>query len=250
MLDALGRSFVTALGVVAVICAQGNAAAQPGMGLPPPLKAKDLACIPRLGVVPDGELPRVVGSQRASSHLFGVGDTVIVDGSQGLEVGGEYFVRRLAPSYASTPGGYLQVLHTAGWVRITAVEGRTAIATVVNGCDGFLRDDFLQPAEWPQPPTPAPPGQADYTDTGTILFGEEGRSVAGSGDFVVVDRGSNNAWQLGQRVTVYREPADRTGPVTELGEAFVVEATPAWSIVQVLKARDFIYTGDGIAPQK
>jgi hypothetical protein len=62
----------------------------------------------------------------------------------GIDVGVEYFVRRLVLPGRSM-GRLETILHTAGWVRIIATNGEESVAQVVGVCDGLHPGDFLEP---------------------------------------------------------------------------------------------------------
>lgn len=219
-----------------------------------PLRPNDLACAPRLGVGMEPTPLQIVGSQQGRiQYMYSRNDTLVVNGGRanGLDVGQEYSLRRLEVAYAAGGGtGRVQFLETVGRIRIAAVEEHASIATVVDVCDSIHKGDFLQAAEPTEIPTIAPPGEPDYTSTGTILFGRNGRALAGLGEFFVIDIGTSGGLSLGQRMTLYRDTLDATGPVTELGEAVAVLVTPSWSTVQITRVRDFVYPGDRVAPHK
>ena len=158
-------------------------------------------------------------------------------------------VRRIMTPYYQAPNenGVPRLLHTAGWIRVVAVEQATAVARVVYACDGFLQDDYLEPFSLPQPTAAAPVGEADYADTGSVLFGQDGGHVVGLLQFMVIDRGSDHGIAPGQRFTVFRETLGPVGPVTEVGEAIVVLVSPEAATARLVKMRDAVYSGDFIA---
>jgi hypothetical protein len=93
-----------------------------------------LACAP---VATPGEPPmplRITGGQDSSvRHTYSPGDLVTINAGieNGIEVGQEYFVRRLQlPRFGkatrSTPGN----IHTAGWIRVWAVDDTMSLATI------------------------------------------------------------------------------------------------------------------------
>lgn len=242
-------------GVVLLAFFASAAGAQPKPLAPQwPLRPKDLACAPRLGVGLEPTPLQIVGSQQGrNQYIYSRNDTLVINGGRanGIDAGQEYFVRRLEVAYGAGGGtARLEFLQTAGRIRIAAVEEHSSIATVVDVCDSIHQGDFLQPADPIELPTIAAAGEADYGSTGTILFGRNGRALAGLGEFFVIDIGTSRGLSLGQRMTLFRDTLDATGPVTELGEAVAVLVTPSWSTVQITKVRDFVYPGDRVAPHK
>lgn len=242
--------------------------------VPPPSWAfNDLACAPAL--VParakkDAPPPpayRVTGSQdTAIRDLFGPGDTLVISGGSnaGLETGQRYFVRRhviargaLKPSPST--------IHTAGWVQILGVDTTLATATVLHACDGILLDDYLEPFTPPMIAARSMPGTTpQYDNMGHIVTGAEGLHMAGGGQVMTIDRGSNAGVLLGQRFLVFRDKRDQrvetegrskrfeevvgTSPLVEIGEVLVVAVRTDDATVQVLGSRDAVINGDLIAP--
>jgi hypothetical protein len=239
---------------------------------PPSWAFNDLACAPQLDVAKNGEpapapVLRIIGSQdTAIRDLLGPGDTLVISGgsSAGLEAGQRYYVRRRV----TTRGGLVELpatIHTAGWVQILGVDTTLATATVLQACDGFLLDDYLEPYT---PPTiaarPIPGTTPTYDNMGHIMTGVMGLQTAGPGQVMTIDRGSNKGVVVGQRFLVFRDKrdlrietvgrSDMFGamegrlPLVEIGQVLVVAVRPNDSTVQVVISKDALITGDLIAP--
>ena len=257
---ALGHTFnVTLLTVFAGASLTMPAGAQP-VGVPDPAIAVartiDIQCAPRAAwTMPEAPLSVVGSREGEAKRMFGPGDTIIIaaDVDAHLAAGDEFFVRRQFRPRVETvvPYGEMPaVLHTSGWVRIVAVDGVMAVAVIVHACDGVLRGDYLEPFSVPPPPVGAPRGEADYTEPATILFTEEGGYTAGIHNFAVIDRGRDADVVLGQRFTLFRETIAPQGPVSNLGEAFVVEVGERTSTVRIFGTRDAVYGGDRLATHR
>ena len=254
-----GSTFsVKALTLVGAAALATLAGAQ-SVGVPNPdvavARSVDIQCAPRAAwAMPDAP-SSIVGSQAGDlKRMFGSGDAVVVSAGAGAQftVGEEYYVRRqLRPRVESVvPHGDMPaVLHTAGWVRITAVEGTMAVAVVSYACDGLLRGDYLEPYAVSVAPVGTSRGEIDYSDAALILFTEEGGYTAGIHRFAVIDRGRNNI-TLGQRFTLFREILGRQGPVSNLGEAFVVDVAERTATVRIFGTRDAVYAGDRLAAHR
>ena len=218
-------------------------------------EAEELACAPRLAGGPLGPLT-LVGSQEGSRKtLLGPGDSLVIaaGADQGLAVGQQYFVRRtFIPRYSDRTDSQAPLgLKTAGWIRIKATQRLAAVATVVHACAGFQLGDHLDPFELPLVPPLGPSGEADdAAEPGTVLFGADGASIVGTTQFLVIDLGTNQGMTLGQRLTVFREGAGPTGPVTEIAEVAIVLLSPDSATARVLRIRDIVYAGDLVAVQR
>src|SRR4051794_6871444 len=151
------RTFVTAalLAAAAPLLAQTGPA--PGMThLDADVIAQ--ACAPSLVFTRPGPSLLITGGQDASTrHSFRPGDLVTINaGSEnGIEVGQEYFVRRVqAPRDGSTPRATPAPLHPAGWVRVYAVDKTMSLVTISHACDTIDVGDYLEPFALAQPPVP------------------------------------------------------------------------------------------------
>ncbi len=252
-----GSTFgVRALTLVGAAALATLAGAQ-SVGVPDPdvavARPVDIQCAPRAAwAIPEAP-STIVGSQEGDvKRMFGPGDAVVVSAGAGAHftVGEEYYVRRQhRPRVESVvPHGDMPaVLHTAGWVRITAVDGTMAVAVVSHACDGLLRGDYLEPYSASVAPVGGSRGEADYTDAALILFTEEGGYTAGIHRFAVIDRGRDANITLGQRFTLFREILGREGPVRNLGEAFAVDVAERTATVRIFGTRDAVYAGDRLA---
>ena len=227
-------------------------AAQAPDETPPPGAQTSIACAPRLSTSrPDTSLT-IVGSQEGEAkQYYGPTDVLVIDGgpAQGVDVGQEYFVRRvvsLGGLGADTP----LVLQTAGWVEILDAERDAALARVVRACSGFELGDFLEVVEWPATSPIAPPGQPDYESAGVILFGLDSRSLIATRDHFVLNRGFIHGFAPGQRLTVFRRTLGGQRAITELGEAVAVVVDAESTTAQLTRIRDAVEVGDLIAPQR
>ena len=243
---------VMALTLVGAAALATLAGAQ-SVGVPDPdvavARPADIQCAPRAAwVMPDAP-SSIVGSQDGDvQRMFGPGDAVVVSAGAGAKftVGDEYYVRRQhrpRVEFVVPLGDMPAVLHTAGWVRITAVDGTMAVAVVSYACDGLLRGDYLEPYSVPVAPVGGSPGEVDYTDAARILFAEEGEYTAGIHRFAVIDRGRNANITSGQRFTLFREVLGQQGPVNNLGEAFAVDVGERTATVRIIWTRDAVYAG-------
>jgi hypothetical protein len=245
-------------------------------GLTPEVLA--LACAPSLVFEAPPTPLRITGGQEASvRYSFAPGDLVTINAGteNGIEIGQEYYTRRVQPSERRPVSrDNPATIRSTGWIRIYAVDTNMSLATITHACDTVDVGDFLEPFALPQVPVPdqtfARPQRSNY---GRVQVGTDRRRTFGKGDFFIVDRGSDHGVFVGARFVVYRDhgqPAglpggavmyrDRdqglaqNGPTQnflyDLGEAVAVDVRPENSTLQVTLSRDAFREGDWVAIRK
>jgi hypothetical protein len=245
---------------VLVVLAAGPAAAQ--SPLPPDafgalgVYPKRLGCsdLPVHGEPrPAHRIPAAHEGDAKLRRAFAIPDTVLIPGgtSVGLEPGQQFFVRRLLTSpdrvkpSLDRPG----MVHTAGWITVTASDDFSAIARIDYACDGFLAGDYLEPfTPTPLPTAVADEGATQFADMGRLLFGTDGRRAFANGDLIVINRGSSHGVTAGSRLTIFRDPKTG-GPLVEVGRAIVLAAAGDTATVIADRVRDALYAGDWVGTQ-
>ena len=248
------RTFVTA----AMLCVATPLFAQTGPApamthMPPDVIAQ--ACAPSLAFTKPVLSMLVTGGQDASTRLvFRPGDLVTINaGSEnGIEVGQEYFVRRVqAPRGTGISRNSPATIHTTGWVKVYAVEKRMSLVTVTHACDAIDVGDYLEPFGIPIVPaaeiTLAKPQRENYA---RILFGIDRRYSFALRDFFIIDHGSDHGVRVGSRFVVYHDKMVKGNFLYDIGEAVAVEVTPETSTLQVTVARTSMSAGDYVAIRK
>jgi hypothetical protein len=231
-----------------------------------------LACAPSLAFDRPSPSLLITGGQDSFSHAtYGAGDLLTINAGtdNGIEVGQEYYLRRVQPPRGSaisreTPA----TIATTGWVKVYAVEKRMSLVTVSHICEQINVGDYLEPFALPTVPTPDPnPPKAQKENYGHVLIGTDRRTMFGKGDFFVVDRGSEHGVTVGSRFIIYRDkrrnetnplstdvllPQDITTPefLFELGEAVAVNVEAEKSTLKAIKTLDAFWSGDYVALRK
>jgi hypothetical protein len=210
--------------------------------------AQELACAPQSPLVAPEFTMQIVGAPERLKALYGTGDTVIINAgsSSGVRAGQQYFVRRLVRDRFTEPfkGFHPISLHTAGWIRVDEVQADTAVATMTHACDGALAGDYLEPFALPAVPERAAEGQADFEHPAHLILADERRQMGASGEFMVVDRGSDQGVRPGQRVTFFRTTAPGARAVLPIGSGTALLIGRATSVVRIETSRDAIFVGD------
>jgi len=214
-----------------------------------------LACAPTIAYGPPDTPLRVTGGQESVTRRnYSPGDLITINaGTQnGIEVGQEYFVRRLQTegnqtASAKTPG----TLRTAGWLRVYAVDDQMSLATIEHACDSIEVGDVLQPFMLPQVPTPATdklkPERDHYA---RVLNGVDRKQTFGKGDFFLIDRGSSDGVTPGSQFVIYRDKHEAQNFLFELGEAVAVDVKADTATLYVTLSHDAFTKGDYVAQRK
>jgi outer membrane protein OmpA-like peptidoglycan-associated protein len=202
------------------------------------------ACAP-LGTAVPSNPPVVLALEGNSRMLYYAGDRVTVSAGtkQGIETGQRFFVRRPLSFEGSTRGQ-----QTAGWLRIVDARESSSMAVVDFNCDAIAVGDFLEPfAEQDLPGeinrTDAT-GTLDFTNSATVLFGNDGRLLQGDRDFVLSSAGEKHGVTPGTRYAVYHGLMANREPNVSFGEAVVVSVTKDKALLRITEAHDAVQAGD------
>ena len=205
---------------------------------------------------PPPNVPRIIGAQDTSARaLYGPRDLLVVGAGTraGLQLGQKFFVRR-ANRFGSPYDRRWQGVRTLGWIQLVAVNDSTAIATVDHGCDAMTEGDYLEPFNAPVIPADldrdVPSGDPDFTAMGRVVAALEDRHTAGAGDFVLIDRGTDQGVTAGARYAVYRDIGSAGVPLASIGEAVVLSTGKTLALTRITRARDAVMSGDYVAPRR
>ena len=215
-----------------------------------------VACAPPPTLdLPDAKL-HVIGSQDVAPRTtYGSRDLLVVDGgtNAGLQLGQQFFVRR-ANRFGVDDGRTRHGARTVAWIHIIAVNDSTAIAAVDHVCGVVSQNDYLEPFVAPAIPAGADrddtAGEPDFSNLGRVVAGNEGRSTAGTGDFVLIDRGSDQGVAPGARFALYRDMKMTGVPLASVGEMVVITTSPTMALTRITRTRDAVVQGDYVAPRK
>jgi hypothetical protein len=272
-------SLIRVLTTAALLAAGGSLLAQTG---PAPASTHlpgeiiDLACAPTLAFEAPAPSLLVTGGQDASTrHMFRPGDLVTINAGSdnGIEVGQEYYVRRVQPDQMDKAGRISRsapaTLRTVGWVKVYAIDKTMSLVTISHECDTPIEiGDYLEPFRVPQPviadANPPKPQRENY---GHILIGSDRRTMFAKNDFFTIDRGSDHGVTVGARYVIYRDkrrtetaklpvtvelPSTITEPefLFEIGDAVVVDVKPEISTLLATASRSSFLSGDYAAIRK
>ena len=201
------------------------------------------ACAP-VGSAVSSDAP-VVLALGEDRMLYYAGDrvTVTAGSEQGLENGQRFFVRR-----PLVIDGMARGEHTAGWLRIVDTRQSSATAVVDFSCDAVAIGDHLEPFGDQELPSDIDrtdaTGTLDFSKSATVLFGNDGRQMAGGRDFVLAAVGRKNGVTPGTRYAIYHGLMANHEPNVSFGEAVVVHVAGDRSLLRITEAHDAVRSGD------
>lgn len=250
------RSTLTgALVAAALMAAASPLVAQKGPApttthLPPEILS--LACAPRSVFEAPATPIRVTGGQDSFvRRIHAPGDLVTINAGKknGIEVGQEFYVRRVQTHEQTkitkdTPG----TIRTTGWIKVWAVDDEWSLTTITHACDSIEIGDYLEPFVLPTPPTISKerlkPERNNYA---MVVSGDDRRVTFGTGDYMIIDHGSDHGIQSGSQFVLYRNKHQNENFLYILGEAVAVDVKPAVTTVRVTQSVDAIQKGDLVA---
>jgi hypothetical protein len=195
---------------------------------------------------------RILGHRDEKNRtLFGAGDILVLDGgaSVGLASGQNYAVRRrFRVGDRSLPARQASFgVQTAGLIQVVQTTPEHAIAVVVYACGELFAGDTVEPFE-PMPMWRAfDAGTPQFDEPAHVIFGEHGRLMGAPKQLMVIDRGSAQGAERGQRVTIFRRPQGTRGPVSTVADAVVIAVRSDSATIQIERASDAVLIGDMVA---
>ena len=244
---AAAAALAAVLGGTAVAAQRGPAAT--AVNLPSDVIA--LACAPRAASGPPQTPLRVTGGQDASvRHSHAPGDLVTINAGtrHGIQVGQEFYTRRILGSRPDAASGTPDTVLTTSWIRVYSVDDTMSLATITHACETVDVGDHLEPFAVPVVPGAASDRPAPLRDDyGHIIAGNSRRESFGKGDFFILDRGSEHGVAPGAQFVLYRDKEESGNFLYDLGEAVAMDVAPTTSTLLVTVSRDAILEGDLVA---
>jgi hypothetical protein len=247
------RTITFTLGVS--LAASAALAQTPGLALT--AAQTDVACAPApyLGVNPV-DAPYVAGDQNTVTRaLVGGGNPLVINAGtdRGVHFDERYFVRRIYRSADDLHSPEPHLVATTGWVHIIAVNKTMALAEVEHTCSHILEGDYLEafhvPAVSDGVAVPETTGELNFGAYGRVMYGDRERWTAGTGEYMLIDRGADKNVVVGSHFAVYRDREVTGLPLTPIGEATAVSVGPSLSVVRITQARDAVLTRDLVIPR-
>lgn len=219
---------------------------------PVPQEVLASVCGPGRPADADLSLGRIV-AHRDDKHrtLFGDGDILLLDvgDDAGARIGDNYVVRRRfriddrsVPVKQASFGE-----QTAGLIQVVDTMPTSAIAVVVYTCGELYAGDTIEPFQ----PLPLVGAHPDHTpvfdDPARIIFGEHGQQMGATRQLMVIDRGTIQGVERGQRLTIFRRMHGERGPVSTIGNAVIIAVRDQSATIRIERASDAVLVGDLVA---
>jgi len=204
---------------------------------------------------PAGTLRITGGQDTQTRESYTQGDFVTLNAgrNQGIQIGQEFFVRRVqttrGPTAAPQPP---RNIRTAGWIKVYAVDDDLALATITYSCDAMRVNDYLEPMTLPTPVVPGPvQGKPDRTSFARVVMGNDRRFEFSPGDFLVIDQGSAQGITPGAHFVIYRwKKKAPDNFLAAIGEAVAASVQPDSATLSITAARESIVPSDLVAMRK
>jgi hypothetical protein len=203
-----------------------------------------------------GEIEGVYGAVDTVKYQLTPGDIIYVSGGRaaGLSAGSTFSI--VAPRDLMRHPISRDLLGRRfdykGRLRILSVQEGSAIAEIVQSCDGVNVGMFLKPFE-PEPiplarrtpmrPVNDPPSAESLVSAPIIVSGSLDQVTIAEDHVVFIDRGESDDVYPGDIFTIYRMNRDSMPPVV-LGELAVLSVQPKTAVAKVLRTRYPVYIGD------
>lgn len=193
---------------------------------------------------------RIVGHRDEKNRtLFGTGDLLVLDAGDGAGVttGQNYVVRRRFRTGGATPSSARAAVtgvQTAGLIQVVETTPKHSLAAVVYSCGELWAGDTVEPFD-PLPLLGAVEGgEPRFDEPAHVIFGENGRYMGAPRELMVIDRGTAQGAERGQRVTIFRRPQGESGPVSMVADAIVIAVRSDSATIRIERASDAVLIGD------
>lgn len=247
-----------ALAAFAALVLPAAAAAQTGPAWSAthlPADVLPLVCAPAITYEVPAVPLRISGGQSLEVRVaWGTGELVTINAGRnnGIQVGQEFFVRRLQKERdrsvsRETPG----TVRTAGWIRVYAVDDEMSLATIQFACDTVSVDDYLEPFVLPTAlPRAAKQGKPEKGNYARVVSGNDRRQTFGAGEFIVIDRGKDHGIVPGSQFVVYHDKQEPGNFLYEVADAVAVEVRESSATLHVTYSRHAVTVNDYVSMRK
>ena len=220
-----------------------------------PSEVLQLVCAPALAYeVPAVPLHVSGGQALGKKMVWATGDLITINAGKnnGMQVGQEFFVRRLQKERdravtRETPG----TIRTVGWIRVYAVDDEMSLATIQYACDNVETGDYLEPFTLPTAAPRGPKaGKPEKGNYARVIAGNDKKMVFGTGEYLVIDRGKDHGIVPGSQFVVYNDKQQPGNFLFESAEAVAVDVRENSSTLHVTSSRMPVSVNDYVSMRK
>lgn len=207
---------------------------------------------------------RIVGQEDKTKNLMADGDFLYFGGgaNQGVKAGDRLVVTGIEKPRFFHPDDRRQrhllgaILEQRGVVRVTQVYPDKSVAVIERSLDGISAANYVAP--FTDPPTLPSRLRRDIGNPVNIqepapkvIFIRMDKAVAAGGDLVIIDRGADEGYKVGDiLLSARRRPLDSAKPDSKsgtsyyLGQLMVIRAEPRAATCRILRSTSEIEVGD------
>ena len=249
------RAAFAAFAVVALPVAASGQTGPAAVHTRVPADVLALVCAPSITYEVPAVPLHVSGGQSLGRRVaWAPGDLITINAGRnnGVQVGQEFFVRRLEKERdrivsRETPG----TIHTAGWIRVYAVDDEMSLATIQYACDNVENGDYLEPFALPTAlPREEKKGKPEKGNYARVLSGNDRRQTFGTGEFIVIDRGKDHGIVPGSQFVVYHDKHDAGNFLFEVADAVAVDVRESSATLHVTFSRMAVSVNDYVSMRK
>ena len=220
-----------------------------------PADVLPLVCAPAITYEVPAVPLHVTGGQSLDARVaWAPGDLITINAGRnnGVQVGQEFFVRRLQKERdrsvsRETPG----TVRTAGWIRVYAVDDEMSLATIQFACDSVEIGDYLEPFALPAAvPHGEKKGKPEKGNYARVLSGSDRRQSFGTGEFFVIDRGRDHGIAPGSEFVVYHDKKEPGNFLYEVADAVAVDVRDSSATLQLTSSRTAVMVDDYVSMRK
>lgn len=196
----------------------------------------------------DNTLPgiKIIGAERQEEKsLLSDGDKFYIGKGQadGLEIGQVFLAIRVGPKIMD----YGNLTSRTGRARIIGLEENRGIVRIDKTCGQVLLGNDLIPFEEKEGMLGKDEGYARELDEnqgilGTLIFIDTELHIAGTGQWAIIDMGSDKGVHVGQQMTIFKR-VKKGVPREAISNLVVIDVQERTSTVKLLSCRDAVEVG-------
>jgi hypothetical protein len=237
---------------------EGGAGAVAGAALAPVTEETTLQCADYVVADHEDDSLVLIGSEQGSEKVaLAERDFVYLNkgSNAGVKAGELYSIQHVAyPLKHPVSGRALGTkIETTGWLQVILVEENSAIAVVEQSCADIHAGDYLRPFEKVNVPLVVRRSVATRLTPHSGKLGqyvvdiERNATIAGEGQMVLIDAGSEAGVAPGNVFSIYRinYPSQPT-PRNVVGELTVVAVRDRTAVAKITYSSDAVLVGDQV----
>jgi hypothetical protein len=196
----------------------------------------------------DGALPgiKIIGAERQEEKiLLNDGDKFYIDKGKadGLEIGQVFLVIGVGPKIMD----YGNLTSRTGRARIIGLEENRGTFRIDKTCGQVLLGNDLIPFEEKEGMLGKDEGYARELDEnqgtmGSVIFIETEFHIAGTGQWAIIDMGSDKGVHVGQQMTIFKR-VKKGVPREAIGNLVVIDVQKRTSTIKLFSCRDAVEIG-------